>query len=412
MLDLNLTLPSLQTLSMKWNRLKIFQITPNPSHQLECMNLVENDIRDPELWFWSYENRNKTYVSVKGSYPTCDCHTQEKLLEMNKNLEENENNETIVKELSIEYCAFMAEQRVIIPLRELVCSHISTNECEVYPQAKQPERFKKTSILFDCTFTENFRFNIYNQKKFFSESLLRDIFFIYSGNRNVTSLERLSKMKVSEYTMQSGVYIYIYAEKCNIQSINLENLPQQGLTHLYLADNSIREIEFPVLQKLKEMNTLVKFGRNPINCDCEHQEMFNAILGIKNLIQDWDEMRCEDGTAIDGHRELCVAPQTVFLVLGIICFAILTLALLIYLRYTLEVQVYIYSRGWFPSVFRPEPDDQTYQYDVFLSYSEKDEDFVVYVLDFLEKQVQPPYKVCHHHRDWIVGERIDRQVSE
>lgn len=54
--------------------------------------------------------------------------------------------------------------------------------------------------------------------------------------------------------------------------------------------------------------------------------------------------------------------------------------------------------------------DKTYEYDAFLSYSHKDINFVLEVMNKLEND---PYnfKLCLHDRDWIPGEYIIDSVS-
>lgn len=264
-------------------------------------------------------------------------------------------------------------------------------------------RVAERTLFYNCSNSLLPFKNFDNPKEYKREV---DSFQLYlSGNADVTVLPALPVW------LQAETKIHIYAENCNLRSpFSLENVLTDNLRHLYLAKNSIDELELEVLEKLTEMETHLSLANNPIICNCRHKPMYKKLVKMSHLIDDFDQLTCNDGLAF-ADRDLCITWDMLLLYSALVLLTVLTCFLVFFLRYTLEIQIYIYSRGWFPAYFRAVPDEANYKYDVFLSYSDKDEDFVVPVIDFLEKDVSPPFKVCHHHRDWIVGERIDVQVS-
>lgn len=232
-----------------------------------------------------------------------------------------------------------------------------------------------------------------------------ELHLFLNDSRNVRTLPQFPSFP------DNSITLHIYAENCTIKSpLSKDELQSHNLRHLYVANNSINELDIPFLEKLEEMQTHLTLANNPLICDCKRKAMYDKIIKLRHLIDDFDQLTCDDGQPFS-NRELCFPWDLFVLYFLVAVLTILSCFLLFYVRYTLEVQVYIYSRGWLPVLFRPDPDQENYEYDVFLSYSDKDEDFVVSVIDYLENIVSPPFKLCHHHRDWMAGVPIDRQVS-
>lgn len=80
-------------------------------------------------------------------------------------------------------------------------------------------------------------------------------------------------------------------------------------------------------------------------------------------------------------------------------------------KYSFEVKVFLYARGLCSYLINDRQLDKDKTYDAFISFCQKDEEFVVD--NFLpELESQPySYKICVHFRDWNPGEWIPAQIA-
>jgi protein toll len=111
---------------------------------------------------------------------------------------------------------------------------------------------------------------------------------------------------------------------------------------------------------------------------------------------------------------LCPESNTVALAVGIIVALLgITAGILVALYYYFqsEVKVWLYARGlclWFVT---EEELDKNKLYDAFISYSHRDEEFVVNQLVPELEGGAVRFRLCLHYRDWIAGEWIPNQIA-
>ena len=94
--------------------------------------------------------------------------------------------------------------------------------------------------------------------------------------------------------------------------------------------------------------------------------------------------------------------------LAIVC-VVVVVSLIMHYRKLLQVLIYA-KCGWRLNVVKTDSSRKTY--DAFVSFSQKDGDFVFQeLMPKLESQ-EGFYRLCVHHRDWLVGESISNSIIE
>lgn len=136
-------------------------------------------------------------------------------------------------------------------------------------------------------------------------------------------------------------------------------------------------------------------------------------------MDDYNELVCkEDGNLISNVTVsmLCVdetQPQSLLIrillpvILAVIGLTVLATA--VHFRYGKAIKIFLYARGLCLCCLKEEELDANRPFDVFISFSHDDEEYVLNkFLPTLEKE---RYKTCVHMRDWIIGEWIPKQIS-
>ncbi|XP_051173180.1 protein toll-like [Leptopilina boulardi] len=259
-------------------------------------------------------------------------------------------------------------------------------------------------------------------------------FIIDCSNRNLTEIpETLCFLKEKGYTNElnlSGNFIK-----------NISNLPQIGydnLTNVFLSNNQISNITLemlssPTLRRVKLDNNLLSlispeiirhfslskitatFGNNPWICCCENDDLREMAQCSNSFIQDSDDIICVDSNLpMKLYQEMCGINTNVILAISVsvalmgLIFASLTI---FYCLYKKKIKIWLYTHNiclWFVTEVELDKDKQ---YDAFISYSHKDEEFVINEL-VTNLELRPrSYKLCIHFRDWPAGEWIPSQIS-
>ncbi|XP_063369118.1 protein toll-like [Cydia amplana] len=159
----------------------------------------------------------------------------------------------------------------------------------------------------------------------------------------------------------------------------------------------------------------LRLARNPIACDCAHSADLVALHKSADSVSDYNITTCAHGGLLQLNSDanlLCARTKAAWAagiggtlaLLGVLA----TVVAILWLRYQNEIKVYLFARGWCGCLTRSAKEAPA-KYDAFLSFSHKDEEFVVHKL--VPELERRGYRLCVHYRDWAPGESIAEHVS-
>lgn len=249
----------------------------------------------------------------------------------------------------------------------------------------------------------------------------------YRPHREIVELDCLAEPKVYPQSSEESNVMFelklrtlpasLALHVPNVTVLNLSGLAMDAMPTghlpkavkvLDLTNNSLSRI--PV--ELLERNITLSLAGNRFSCDCWHKNDISLLQRGYRKISDWEKVVCSDGVKLRklNPAQLCSAWFAAGIggMLALIGLFVAIAASVLYI-YSLEVKVWLYSRGfWF--VYEEELDKDK-KYDAFVSFCHKDEQFVIKnLLPGLESGPHP-YNICIHYRDWIPGEWIPAQIA-
>ena len=205
---------------------------------------------------------------------------------------------------------------------------------------------------------------------------------------------------------------------CAVDTISTDILQQiSHIETVHLHDNALSKMTREIEQvKFTGLKTLTLHG-NPFSCDC-HSLWFKKWLIInRHHIPDIDRVLCSDGPG-KGHSIIdvkdsdfkCLYPITtkeLLIIVSSVVFLLIVLFIILYRNRTF-LQVLLIAHCNI-SCFRRKAFGK-YPFDVFISHSSKDDDWVIETLIKRLESQTPPYKVFFDERDFLPGKTIVENV--
>ncbi|XP_026317443.1 toll-like receptor 1 [Hyposmocoma kahamanoa] len=229
---------------------------------------------------------------------------------------------------------------------------------------------------------------------------------------------QLLQTEITTHPRELSLY-ELHLQGNHIKNFTANDLPDK-LNFLDLSSNRISYIDNETATALfSSKERRIKLAGNSIVCDCQNQAFLTILKEHKDQVDDYDELVCkEDGNLISNVTvsTLCVVetqPQSILVrillpaLLAVIGLTVLAIA--VYFRYGKAIKIFLYARGLCLCCLKEEELDANRPFDVFISFSHDDEDYVLN--EFLQVLEKEHYKTCVHNRDWIIGEWIPKQIS-
>ncbi|KAL3279763.1 hypothetical protein HHI36_017271 [Cryptolaemus montrouzieri] len=407
------TITTMEEINLEHNAIREIKVTDmktsNPGLlkiNLDFNNISRIDFSHSNLFRQKYADKFKTSVIMPNNPIFCDCQA----LDLAKYFTEDDHPVKMFLTLESGWlfkCSGPGKKDgsslYEIPLENFTCS-LDAN-CTNNGACSCSYRSLDTSILIDCsdrnlsvvpTLTlsaiTNYDFVNYNQTEVHLEGNQLDASpNEYDGYSNITKL---------------------YLQKNKIKNITW--LPE-SIQILDLRSNAIQKFDARSLRLLN--NTKLRklyLGNNSWTCNCEAT---NLSLYLREHIKkvDLEDIRCNR----TGHqlmnlneKDLCPLPLDIKLILAFIvvsCLLVVTSSIVFYYYYKKEIWIWLYSRGLL-CCGGEDVLDRDKLYDAFVSFSHKDEDFVLEHLVPTLEGGDNPYKLCIHMRDFIPGELINTQI--
>ncbi|KOC59528.1 Protein toll [Habropoda laboriosa] len=204
----------------------------------------------------------------------------------------------------------------------------------------------------------------------------------------------------------------------NIYDISVDELPL-NIETLELHNNNISKLNSDALHFMDNSSSLMTLTlhENPWKCDCSAIDFLNFIQTKVIEIPSSLLITCQ-GKNVPMLKMIAtdLCPADTILIVGIslaiaIIGLIIGLLAALYYRYQREIKVWLYAHQFCLWLVTEDELDKDKLYDAFISYSHRDEDFVVNELVPKLERGPRPFKLCLHFRDWLAGEWIPNQIA-
>ena len=194
----------------------------------------------------------------------------------------------------------------------------------------------------------------------------------------------------------------------------MKTLKEIFFQELKLDNNKISTIKSEILDNYFDKSRKLSLLKNPWNCDCESYKLLTKVVSNndaqKQMFTCFSTM--EPLVGLDKSEICSNSVMTIVTIMISISSVVLGIAIVVFYKYNKVIKMFLYSRNWCLWWVVEDELGQDKKYDVFLSYCQDDEDFVMSkILPRLEKS-EKSFKLCLQFRDWKINDWISDNITQ
>ncbi|KAK8390988.1 hypothetical protein O3P69_016971 [Scylla paramamosain] len=355
---------------------------------------------------WSFlMGRKKTLtLALEGNPLLCQCLNYGflRVLQGLPFVKVNNTLEITVEDSEEAFCQFPNGE--LVNLMEVKTEILTCQITDTDDVCSHDYRIHDDRILIDCSYQDFKSIESLNLTKY-----RRHDFTLILANNNLTSL--------------AGLQIYtnlrdLVVPYNMLSSINVSHLPP-NLKALDVRGNNLTNLSPVILNHLNATDISLKLGSNPWHCSCDMLDLFQFLHVPSRKVNDFTALQCEDGELVMdlSEHDLCPFFMQPMVIVTIVVILILLIFFAIvgtvsFYKYKQGIKVWLYAHHMCLWAITEDELDADKKYDAFISYSHKDEEFVMKELVPGLECGEPKYRVCLHYRDWVPGEYIQNQIVQ
>ncbi|XP_063909619.1 protein toll-like [Zophobas morio] len=365
------------------------------------LDVMTENVKDA----YSAREQSQTVIFLGNNPVDCDCYNLNLVKYFQDDLDPKIK---VMFDIRTEnYCANPPELQDVpikmVPQSLLLCSFEKIDEEDFCPDnCSCSWRPFDTSLILDCSNKKMAQFpqieSLQMVKLQFNQTEVHLEGNELSGlDANLTGYENVTRLYLSDNKIEK-----------------VEWLPSQ-LKVVHLDNNKIKHLDYRVFEKLNGSYLVnMTLDHNPWRCECEAVNFTNFLRQHSKVIDNRDIL-CYNTSRRLIHlnkNDLCHELRIANIILPILIIGLLlTTLLVLYYRYQEPIKIWLYSRNLCLCWVTEEELDKDKDYDAFVSYSHKDEDFIIQNLLPVLEGGSTPYKLCLHYRHFIPGEMISTQIT-
>lgn len=412
--EFNLSHNNLNTFSKQWTSLSYLNLSNNNFTSLD-LDLIQNiskvpitiDLRSNNIQVVNFYNFNihkqhvKVTILLANNSMICDQRNLDFILFLNRKL----NIDSIFNEmLSFEVGDLQCETPIMLHgkrIAELKSQEIVYELLNCTENCQCREKPATKTIIVTCTFLDNLKVITLphlNGMKFYD--LILD-------KNNLTSFPQFDDL-IAFNSIRSLSIV-------DNQLTELPLLIPMQLEFIDFSNNMFDVINVEAMMNFQAKNTRILLKGNPLSCNCKSNEFLNYIQKYHDSIKDYDELRCHNNPTKFINNvtldENCFLKSPWFYVILSSVLAVLTLGVAIYFRCQWDIKKWLHAHSIYNYPVLEEEINSNKEFDAFVMYSKFDEEFVEKQLMTNLEDIDNPWKLCIHVRDFELGAGIMTNVS-